>query len=212
VLHVPKLRSPLLSVRCFRRLVGCSFIAVNKGSFLTFPTFILPVDDCSDCTITGRACSSAKVDFDSRIAGSVAAVSDNTRFNHQRRPILSKTLPNYPQTDEINLSSEDSLSLPNTTTHTQDTPIESTLKQLHIDPSTMSTSSLSPTQVTEITTAIVDHLQKHGRFTLDLINFINDGTLSTYDMMVGYLWDCTTLPLLLHHVSHFQKVPRFLIL
>jgi len=45
VLHVPQLRSPLLSVRCFRRLMGCSFLADNSGSFLTFPTFVLPVDD-----------------------------------------------------------------------------------------------------------------------------------------------------------------------
>jgi hypothetical protein len=39
VLHVPKLRSPLLSVRCFCRLAGCSFIADNIGSYLTFPNF-----------------------------------------------------------------------------------------------------------------------------------------------------------------------------
>jgi hypothetical protein len=128
VLHVPKLCSPLLSVRCFRRLTGCSFIADNKGSFLTFPTFILPVDDSSDCTIIGRACSSTKVDFDSRITGSVAAVSDNTRFKHQRRPILPKTSNNNQQTDKINLFSEDSFSLPDTTSQTQDTSIESTLK------------------------------------------------------------------------------------
>jgi hypothetical protein len=30
VLHVPKLRSPLLLVRCFRHLAGCSFIADNR--------------------------------------------------------------------------------------------------------------------------------------------------------------------------------------
>lgn len=53
VLHVPKLCSPLLSVRCFHCLPGCSFIADNNGSFLTFPQFILPVNDSSDCTIAG---------------------------------------------------------------------------------------------------------------------------------------------------------------
>jgi hypothetical protein len=39
VLHVPCLRCPLLSVRCFRRLKGCSFLSDNLGCFLTFPTF-----------------------------------------------------------------------------------------------------------------------------------------------------------------------------
>jgi hypothetical protein len=153
-------------------LTGCSFIADNKGSFLTFPTFILPVDDSSDCTIIGRACSSTKDDFDSRITGSVAAVSNNTHFKHQHRPILPKTSTNNQQTDEINLSSEDSFSIPDTTSQTQDASIESTLKHLSSD---TSTSNLSPTQIKEITTTIVDHLQKNGRVTLDLINFIKDG-------------------------------------
>jgi hypothetical protein len=95
VLHVPKLRSPLLSVRCFRRITGCSFIADNTGSYLTFPTFILPVDDSSDCTISGRLCSSINVEFDSCITGSAAAVSDNTRFrNNHRPPILQNSHDN----------------------------------------------------------------------------------------------------------------------
>jgi hypothetical protein len=53
VLHVLKLLSPLLSIRCFRRLIGCSFLADNTGSFLTFPNFFLTVNDSSDCTISG---------------------------------------------------------------------------------------------------------------------------------------------------------------
>lgn len=43
VLHIPKLRSPLLLVRSFCRLNGCSFIADNTDRFLTF---VLPVVDC----------------------------------------------------------------------------------------------------------------------------------------------------------------------
>jgi hypothetical protein len=84
VFHVPKLRSPLLSVWCFSRLAGCSFIADNSGSFLTFPNFILPVDDSSDCTIPEHSCPHFDVDFDSRNTGSATAVIDNTRFKHNR--------------------------------------------------------------------------------------------------------------------------------
>jgi hypothetical protein len=98
VLHVPKLRSPLLSVRCFRRLLGCSFLADNKGSFLTFPKFILPVDDSSDCTISGSLMDiTTEAHFDSHLVGSICAVNDNTRFKQQRLPLPKKPrrLPNY---------------------------------------------------------------------------------------------------------------------
>ena len=54
VLHVPNLWCPLLTVRCFRRLKGCSFLSDNSGCFLTFPTFFLVVDDSSDCIIQGQ--------------------------------------------------------------------------------------------------------------------------------------------------------------
>lgn len=92
VLHVPKLRSPLLSVRCFRHLLGCSFLADNKGSFLTFPKFILPVDDSSYCTISGSLMDiTTEAHFDSRLAGSICAVSDNTRFKQQCRPVSTAT-------------------------------------------------------------------------------------------------------------------------
>ncbi len=85
-LHVPKLCSPLLSVRCLHHYDGCNFLVDNQGSFLTFPQFVLPVDDSSDCTISGSIHTSYMIHFDSRIAGSIAAVSDNTRFCNQRRP------------------------------------------------------------------------------------------------------------------------------
>lgn len=53
VLHVLTLFSPLLSVRCFHHLKGYSFMADNNGILLTFPTFVLYVDDSSNYTITG---------------------------------------------------------------------------------------------------------------------------------------------------------------
>jgi len=82
VLHVPSLRCALLSVRCLRRIRGCSFLGDNSGCFLSFPSFILPVDDSLDCIIRGRFLldTDDAIDFDSRLVGLVTAVSDNTRF------------------------------------------------------------------------------------------------------------------------------------
>jgi hypothetical protein len=128
VLHVPKLRSPLLSVRYFRRLAGCSFIADNIGSYLTFPNFILPVDDSIDCTIPGKFHFSPQVDFDSRNNGSAAAVSDNTRFKNSRRPVFSTTpTTTFKTTPHINTSTLHQSASPNTDaniqTNTSDTDI-----------------------------------------------------------------------------------------
>jgi hypothetical protein len=74
--------------------MGCSFVADNKGSFLTFPTFILPVDDSSDCTISGQLEDSPTAyDFDSRLVGSIFNLHNQMRFRKQHHPISSKTLP-----------------------------------------------------------------------------------------------------------------------
>jgi hypothetical protein len=103
VLHVPCLCSPLLSVQCFRRILGCSFIADNHGSFLTFPFFILNVDDSSDCTILSSPSSDCdSTDFDSRLVGSISAVSDNTHFKDQCRPIGSTQIPRTKTTRSSN--------------------------------------------------------------------------------------------------------------
>jgi hypothetical protein len=103
VLHVPCLRSPLLSVRCFRRILGCSFIADNHGSYLTFPSFILNVDDSSDCTILSSPSPDCDFpDFDSRLFGSISAVSDNTHFKDHRRPIGIKQIPRTKTTRSSN--------------------------------------------------------------------------------------------------------------
>lgn len=54
VLHVPDLRSPLFSVSSHRRRQGCSFIADNSGISLTFPSFVLNIDDSTECMLPYR--------------------------------------------------------------------------------------------------------------------------------------------------------------
>jgi hypothetical protein len=49
VYHVPALNAPLFSIRTHRRRgPGCSLVADHTGSWLTFPGFILDVDDTDD--------------------------------------------------------------------------------------------------------------------------------------------------------------------
>ena len=91
VLHVPSLHLLLYSIRVHRRSLGCSFIANNKGIYLSFPSFVLTVDDSKDCLL--KCCRASSVDtvsFHERLAGKVSAVSDNTRHRHRRRGIVSK--------------------------------------------------------------------------------------------------------------------------
>ncbi len=137
----------------------------NTGSFLTFLTFVLPVDNSSDCTISGRFCTSTNVAFDSHLTGSTAAVSDNTRCRNNRRSILPKTSNNSNQTAKEETKSDDTIP------STFEEPLESALQQ--------GTSNLSSTQIQEIATAITNHLQKHGKVTMELINFIKDGYSSS---------------------------------
>jgi hypothetical protein len=64
----------------------------NDGSFLTFPQFILQVDDSSDCTIGGSSCLNQNNNhFVSQLVDSIANVSDNTRNCNTRCPIVSKS-------------------------------------------------------------------------------------------------------------------------
>lgn len=52
----------------------------------------MEVDDSSDCTISSSlSLNYDSPDFDSRLIGSIAAVSDNTRFRQQRHPIKTNT-------------------------------------------------------------------------------------------------------------------------
>jgi hypothetical protein len=159
-------------------------LANNSGSFLTFPQFFLPVDDSSDCTVAGKICSTnTTTHFDSSLAGCISAVSDNTRFRKNRRPIIPNNTPKGPttSTNESNLHLSTDLPM---ITEMVDTPLSpetsiSTLKELSID-SLAQPSSLSPTEIKEIYTIIVSHLQKHGKITLDLINLLKDGPPSSH--------------------------------
>jgi hypothetical protein len=65
-------------------------IADNVGSFFIFPSFILPVDDSSDCIVSSSFSSNHESpDFDSRLVGSISSVSDNTRFHQMHHPVVS---------------------------------------------------------------------------------------------------------------------------
>lgn len=78
VLHVPDLEMTLLSVRSHRRRgQGCSFIADESGCFLTFPHFVLDIDDSDDCVIP---CSAANHQ----------AIPDYCESSHRRAPRASK--------------------------------------------------------------------------------------------------------------------------
>ena len=105
VLHVPTLCSPLLSVRCFCCLNGCSFLVNDTGCYLTFPKFFLPVDDTSDGTISGSPSVMTSFDFDSQNVGLTCAFSENTWFcGHHRPTILGshQKKPSSPATIGLN--------------------------------------------------------------------------------------------------------------
>ena len=56
--HVPQLDVHLLSIRVHRRRgAGCSFLADGQGMSLTFPSFVVSVDDDADPLIPIRPCS-----------------------------------------------------------------------------------------------------------------------------------------------------------
>ena len=56
--HVPDLDVHLMSIRVHRRRgAGCCFVADDRGMSLTFPTFVVSVDDHSDPLIPITACS-----------------------------------------------------------------------------------------------------------------------------------------------------------
>ena len=57
-LHVPDLDVHLLSIRTHRRRgVGCTFLADDEGMFLTFPSFVIKVDDHVDTLVPARPLS-----------------------------------------------------------------------------------------------------------------------------------------------------------
>jgi hypothetical protein len=88
VLHVPDLEMTLLSVRSHRRRgQGCSFIADESGCFLTFPSFVLDIDDADDCVIPcSLANPKAAPDYCERTQhhGYRASRADTFRFSAKR--------------------------------------------------------------------------------------------------------------------------------
>jgi hypothetical protein len=187
VLHVPKLRSPLLSNQCFWHLNGCSFIADNKGSFLTLPHFVLAVNDSSNCTISGCSGVHRTVDFDSCLVGTAVAVSDNTHFRQTRWPptvslpvsrtkvattislapahgIVPSTtdLPPTPSLD-LHPSIEDDNHPHLPSPQAPFDPMKSVMEELNIPSGASTPTDSSPTQIQETATAIVNHLKKHGK-------------------------------------------------
>ncbi len=169
----------------------------------------MEVDDSSDCTISSSlSLNYDSPDFDSRLIGSIAAVSDNTRFRQQRRPIKINTttspikqrtqpfdepfpsissntnnnnissLPHHNNNTHLSHIEEDNGSL-STPASTQNSIFESTIQELGLTLSDFNSSSLSPKQIAEITNAIISHLQKHGRITTELLHFIRDKNYSS---------------------------------
>jgi len=185
VLHVPNLRSPLLSVRCFRRLKGCSFISDNSGCFLTFPTFFLPVDDSSDCIIKRNLVKTpSSPSFDSRLVGTVSAVSDNTRHRSLRRPAITSRKTETTSLDSSNnnntlthsTSSQPTNNIPSSlptileTTDSQHLPEVNECNLPNI--SSPSTSPLSSKQIQDILQNVTKHLETHGRITPELLHLL----------------------------------------
>jgi hypothetical protein len=181
---------PLLSVRCFRRLKGCSFLSDNSGCFLTFPTFFLVVDDSSDCIIQGqRPTTTTNPDFDSRLVGSVSAVSDNTRHCSSRRPISSapisigkakptSTLPNQPSSLPVSSTQvhETSTSLPIIPEDDDNIPFESlphTVSHDEDNTPTTTSSPLSTKQIQEILSLVTKQLEKNGCISPALLKHLD---------------------------------------
>jgi len=83
VLHVPNFRSLLFLVHQYHQSVGCSFFADNGGVILSFPMFVISVDDSVDCLVSGyipaHPYSIWQVYFlEHHVIHQVSAVSDNT--------------------------------------------------------------------------------------------------------------------------------------
>jgi hypothetical protein len=172
VLHVPTLRNPLLSVRCFRRMLGCSFLADNAGCFISFPTFFLPIDDSTNCIISGFFSPlDATPDFDGRLHPSASAVSDNTHHKASRRPVVSKK-PSQSHDNSVGAPSPPSTSALPTVSESNPSIGANIFADLNLSSSDVAPSSLSEKQIVEISTPVVNHLKKRGRITTDLLHFL----------------------------------------
>ena len=83
-------------------------------------------------------------------------------------PDVTSSTPNGTPTELTLISENDDPIL-------QPDNMNSVLEELNISPSVISHNNLSPTQIQEIPTAIVNHQKKYDRITTELLHFIRDG-------------------------------------
>jgi len=76
---------------------------------------------------------------------------------------------------------------------TNDDKLLSTLHELDLDSSYVTSSTLSPTQIDAIIKAVIAHLQKHGKITTELLTFIRDGFFSPCNSTFTTPPDCPIL-------------------
>jgi len=138
-------------------------MADNSGTFLTFPTFILPVDDSSDCIISSQLIDHPAlcrlVHYSEHENYSTSAVSDGTHNQTGRRPVcISKSVAPLP----VNLPSgmlAHNISSPTKTTTLQQVPATSVLPptdpvvSIGLSPLSLSTGNL-PTTSSQQSTAL----------------------------------------------------------
>jgi hypothetical protein len=144
------------------------------------------VDDSSDCIIKGNLVKTPSSPiFDSRLVGTVSAVSDNTRHRSLRRPVITShrkaiTPPDNPTENtppSRAISSQSPSNMPSSlptileNSESQYIPVNDVSSLPSTSPS--STSPLSPKQIQEILQTVTKQLTTHGRITL---NFYISGT------------------------------------
>jgi hypothetical protein len=153
-------------------MLGCSFLADNAGCFISFPAFLLPIDDSTDCTISGFFSPlDATPDFDGRLHPSASAVSDNTCNKASRCPVVSKK-PSQSHDNSVGAPSPPSTSALPTVSESNPSIGANIFADLNLSSSDVAPSSLSEKQIVEISTAVVYHLKKHGRIMTDLLHFL----------------------------------------
>jgi hypothetical protein len=132
--------------------------------------------------------------FDSRLVGSVSAVSDNTRHRSSPQPVsnitnsIKKSTTSTTQSDSLAISlplstpviNADTSSLPIIPEDNDLTsPLSSEPFSNIIDPSLVPHPNLSPKQVQDILQKITSHLEIHGQITPELLRLLDQDLPST---------------------------------
>jgi hypothetical protein len=147
------------------------------------------VDDFSDCIIKGNLVKTPSSPiFDSRLVGTVSAVSDNTRHRSLRRPVITsrktRTTSLDNPIDNTMLPHGTSSQSTNNIPSSLPTILETTNSQhlLEVDEfnspntSSPSTSSLSSKQIQDILRNVTKHLETHGRITPEFLHLLGQDT------------------------------------